>query len=385
MTIDAKTILDKVESGKLLTEDEQKAYMESEPAPEDYSKADVQDMTPEEFDAEEKKETNDNTEKEKQLSDEQKPNEKEKKSDDNSDDTVNKEDFVVRVERELEKPDGKENLKDFTDREKAYFHQMRRDRKRAQKAEAELDVERRKNLQKKEEEKKNEQPDPIEELRKREKTDYLTVEEALALAEQIRESSSKVNAEKPNDAGGLSAQQARYLELSEEKARADNQDYDVVLELADDILSNNTEYLKEIAQAMGTGENPALKAYELIKADPEFEKLLPLAQIKFEAKTGNKTGENKNSDPKSTENPSLEETPKETTPAETAKDKELKAAEAALKNNAQKTRTTGHIHDASDTQLEGMSLDEVGKMTDIEFAKLPRKTRQKYLEMMRDI
>ena len=49
------------------------------------------------------------------------------------------EDHFVKIERELQKPEGKENLTNFTPREKAYFSQMRRDRKTRQIAEEDRD------------------------------------------------------------------------------------------------------------------------------------------------------------------------------------------------------------------------------------------------------
>ena len=49
-------------------------------------------------------------------------------------------DTLEKLERELQKPEGKADLSKFSPREKAYFHQMQRDRRAKQKAEAERDV-----------------------------------------------------------------------------------------------------------------------------------------------------------------------------------------------------------------------------------------------------
>ena len=378
--VDQKVIDEKVQTGKALDKDEQKAFLSQQGPVDGYTKVDVEDMSPEAFD--DTNETKVGEGEKKPVVDEAKAKEAEAKQKEEVKAKAeekapeNKVDFFVRLERELAKPDDQEDLNDFSTREKAYYRQMRLDRKNRQKAESERDASKLNELRMKREldeakKSKVEEVDPIEELKKKDPTDYMTVAEVTALVDKVAAKKEAKEEAAAEEKPAVDPRQLRYLKMCEKEARDTHpEDFDTVMAMVDDIISNNQNHLTELAKTMVAGENPALKAYELIKADPEFAKLLPVAQTKIEArKTAAKKPEEK-APQKSAE--------------ESAKEKRAKEAEEALEKNKTKTKTTGHVEAAGDTGDEP-SWDEISKMSDREFAKLPRKTRQKYLAQMEEV
>lgn len=375
--VDETAVNEKLEKGEALTKEEEQIFLASEPAVEGYVKAEV---IPAEQ-VEDKEETAESVEKEAETAGaDDKPKEpavvkpKEEAA-------AGKEDLMVRLERELGKDEGKEDLKDFNDREKAYFHQMRRDRKARQKAESDRDAalfredKLKKDAAKPKEEAK---PDHLEALKKKDPTEYLTVAEAMKMLEDTAAAKVAQGKPKEEEQPKVDPRQMRYLNMCEKEAReAHPEDFDAVMGLTSDIIESNPEHLKKVAISLVAGENPALKAYELIKADPEFAKLLPAAQIKIEArKAPAKKPDEKKDGPASGVAKSAEETKKE---------KDALAAQKKLEDNAKKTKTTASVESAADTTSEGPSFDDIAAMTDREFARLPKKTREKYLKQMAEV
>jgi len=277
-------------------------------------------------------------------------------------------DPLFRIERELQKPEGQENLAEFSDREKAYFYQMRRDRKNRQKAEEERDAAlfreiQHKNKDETKEEKTDE--DPLAELKKKDPTDFLTVKEVVGILEKVTKPAAKKEAE-PKGAA-IDPVRMKYLKLCDEEARvAHPEDYESVMELTEEIVNTNPTYLKEVAKSIAAGENPAIKTYELIKSDPEFSKLFPAAENKVKAR---KAGEKKS----------------EKSPEEIEKERKAQEAQDALEKNKDKTKTTGHAGGESggadeSGKIDGYSVQDIMSMSDLQFAKLPKKTRVKFLE-----
>ena len=391
MTVDETVLNEKIQAGKPLSKEEAEVVLRDEGPVEGYMKSDVEDMSPEEFDnkeetkegveevaAEDKDET-------KEGKDETKPATTETKTKkDETPKPAAKEDTFVKLERELAKEEGKEDLKEFSDREKAYFHQMRRDRKRAQKAEADLDTERRERLKLKtdlettKKAKEEAKPDPIEELKKKDPTDYLTVAEVIGLVQTLQTKPAESKKEdREDDQPQVDHRQMRYLKMCEKEARETHpEDFDAVMELTEDIIMNNPKHLNAVAQATKAGENPAIKAYELIKADPEFATLYQVAKTKIEARGQMKKPEEKKVEKK-------EEKPTKTQ-AEIDKEKRVKASEEAMEKNKNKTKTTGHVETAG-LDDDDDSLSKYADLPDREFAKLPKKTRQKVLDWMKEV
>src|SRR3990167_6882259 len=244
MAIDEKVLNDKVASGQALTKEEETAVLQDEGPVDGYAKEDIQDMKPEDFDSEQETDVQDKddaatddtagTKKAEAVKDETKDGKVAKKEDPAG--TPVKEDVFVKLERELAKEEGKEDLKSFSDREKAYFHQMRRDRKRAQRAEADLDTERRQRLKQKQdqeaESKKEDEPDPLEDLKKKDPTEFLTVAEAVSILEKATaKKATEQKKEEPDNKSGVDLKTVRYLEMCEKEARATHtEDFDIVME-----------------------------------------------------------------------------------------------------------------------------------------------------------
>lgn len=274
-----------------------------------------------------------------------------------------------KLEVELAKPEGQEVLDNFSTREKAYFHQMRRDRKRRQQAEEDrdralFDVAKLK--------RKDVPPaaaaeeDPLVELDKRDPADYMTVEDVKNLFKTVK--SVKKETKETDEPTGTDPRAVRYLSMCDQEARvAHPDDYDAVMELMPEIVPSNPDYLIKIQEATQRGENPADVSYELIKKDPEFSKLIEGAKAKVNAIKA--AAKKKTDDVK----------------ADELKKNKAQAAQDALEKNKDKTKTTGHAdgegNAATETdKIDGYSLIDIYKMSALEFAKLPPKTRKTFLE-----
>jgi len=272
----------------------------------------------------------------------------------------------VRLERELQKPDGQADLAGFNTREKAYFHQMQRDRKAKQDAIRERDEALFREAQrvKAETDATTAPPSPLDELAKRDPTDFLTVGEVTKLLKAPPTPS--VPAVAPP--GGLDPVQTRFLTLCDAEARSLHpEDYDAVMELVPDLISKSPEHLKSLADAYRRGENVADVTYTLIRRDPAFETLWPVAQTRSAAKRS----------PMPPTAPVKEPPPVAPPPAPSAA---ASSAQLALDTNANKPKTTGHAPSGSDTPPDQLTLDQIAAMSQREFGQLPKRTRDAFLK-----
>lgn len=304
---------------------------------------------------------------------EKKPDEKkgEKPAEKEPEGEPSKEDFFEKLERETAKPEGKEDLADFTPREKAYFYRMRRDRKLRQNAEEDRDKALFRETKLKEETAKK----PVEEeepFKGKDPDDFLTVKEAREAI--LKQKEKPKTEEKIIDANDSSkALQVRYLQLCEKEARQTHTDFDAVMELADDLVVDNQEALKDISDRTRIGENPAIVMYEVIKSHKDFENLYPAAELRAKAK--------KEAADKKVSSGAPSSVPATPTPEDKAKEEKAKQAEKTLEENTQKPKTTAHASSREGKPAEELNMEEIAAMSDGEFAKLPRGTRQRYLRM----
>ncbi len=267
-----------------------------------------------------------------------------------------KEDFFDKMERELSKPEGKEDLTEFTTREKAYYHSMRSDRKKRQKAEVERDEALFREMKLKKEKEKPEVVEDDDPFKDRAPDDLLTVEDIKKLlAKKEKKEEPKVE-NQVLDVQNPTVK--KFIALCDQEARQTYPDYEEVVELANEIISNNPKYQEDIANCFHRGENPAIRMYELIKSDAEFEKLIPVAQTRVNARKVK------------TDKPAV------------AVDKNKKAQEVqeAIEKNKTKTKTSAHAVGSEDNSGE-LTLEEINKMPSREFAKLPKKQRDKILQL----
>lgn len=258
------------------------------------------------------------------------------------------EEWKAKAEKELAKEAGMEDLSGFTPREKGLFYELRRQRRRAQRAEVEKKEMEHKLVQKRAEEEKEADVDIETESKKifdgKEDDDLLTVKEARKLVEL-----TKKGRKQPKDMTGQIAYlryQIGKLELSKKYP-----DADTVLSLTDELFDNDSieaiQAKEEVKEAYNSGGNFVEVMYNQIKSHPKFSEL----DKKNTAKPAEATG------PK---NPDLEDQKKRAT----------KLAE-------EKTRTTGGAGGGA-TGAE-ITLEEASKMSPKEYAKLPEKTRKRLL------
>ena len=256
-----------------------------------------------------------------------------------------------KINVELLKPEGSEDLSKLTPAEKGLFWELRRTRKRAQEAEKERDLlrlEKAKEIAKQEEEadKKGEEDD--------------TDDDEFVTMGKIKKLLSSTAATKTETTETTFYRQTA-LKLFSEQAAAKYDDYSLVISLHDEIVKDNPEYQKEIAQAFRDGENPAVKMYNLIKTDPKFEKLKPVAEARVNA-TKDKAGKKD----------------QESEEEKQRKIKEAKEAEDKLKENKDKPKTSAH-HSGADTEGKVITAADLFNMSDSDFAKLSKEKREKIL------
>lgn len=286
-------------------------------------------------------------------------------------DEEDQKDPFVKIERELQKPEGQEKLEGFTDREKAYFYQMRRDRRARQKAEEERDKALFREVQLKSKIKPDEKPedeDPLAILKGKEPTDFMTVADVIKVVEKITAApKSKV----PAPQEGVDPVRLRFLKMCDAEARtAHPEDYDAVMELTSELVNTNPEHLKKIAQAISGGENPAEVTYAIIKSDPEFANLFPGAQVKVKARDKKPDGSQ----------------PPQKSQAELDKEKKAQEAQEAMEKNKSKIKTSAHASGEVSEHSEGFTDGKVTyttadlvKMSDLQFARVPKKIREAFL------
>ncbi len=283
-----------------------------------------------------------------------------------------KDDHMARLQAELAKPDGQENLKGWTTAETAYFWEMKRERKRAQEAQAEADVLKREKLQRQQADKKAKDEAAAKEvtdvLKDKDPEDTVKVKDIQKILEGQKKTAK--------DTDAAPARPHIPKALIESKLRSDDkiareeigEDYDVTVECADEIISNNPAYLEQMQNALLKGENTARLAYTLIKSDPEYAKVLPIAQARLTAAgLGKKTSEGKK------------------TPGEKEPDTEALAAQQALEDNGKKSKTSAHTTSEEATPAKtygGHTADQLMNMSDREFSRVEKKYRDAFLKDM---
>jgi hypothetical protein len=375
--VDVKALEAKIDKNEKLTPAEEQFLMETQPAPEDFGgkpgpqteesveSEDNADQTLEEKQAAEDKKVADQKIKDgladrakaaglPETATQEEIEAAEKTPEDNKVD-------MLKIEEQLQQEEGKVDLTGLSKREQAYYWRMRKEQKRASQAEADRDAALFKLSKIKKEDLPAEEPKEVEEdpFKDRDDSDFITVAELKKLR-------AKAIKNIPAGPGFLDLPLVQsFIKSCDEKAAAEKSDYAEVMELTVEIINTNPAYQKEVADALIKGDNPALKIYELIKADPEYAKLLPAAQTRVLARKGKKS----------------DEKPKEKTPEELNKEKVALAAQDKMDKNNQKEKTSGHAEGKDKIEGTDLTIEQISKMGDAEFSKLPKKVRQKYLEL----
>jgi hypothetical protein len=376
--VDIKTIEAKLDKNEKLTVDEEKFLMEQQPGPEGFQPpipGPEEKEEPKEQTSEESKSTQDKADADKKAKDAliaraktaglpETATEAEIQAAEKKEPAESNQVDMLKLEEMLAKPEGKEDFTGWTKREQAYYWRMRREQKRASQAEADRDAARfeliKAKKEKPAEEPKAEEEDP---LKGKEEGDFLTVAEARKILAKIQKK------EEPKGGGSFMELPfvQSFIKICDEKAAAEKPDYEEVMELTEEIINTNPAYQKQVAESLIKGENPALKMYELIQADPEYAKLLPAAQTRVQARKAKKSDK--------------KEEPKAKTAEELKKEADAAEAEKKLKENADKPKTSGHAEGKDKIEGSDYTLEQITAMSDREFSKLPKKVREKYLEL----
>ena len=271
--------------------------------------------------------------------------------------------MLERLHTELEKPEDKQDLSKFTPREKAYFREMKHLRKRAQRAEEENDslkMTKARELLAKQEEKANEPVQPAKTeapeeddiFKGREKDDFITVEEVQKIIKATKNVVPQMKEPIPPHGSSTKTEQAYYdkwLKACDDLGRKNFSDYDEVMAAGEDIIAANPSYLKRMGEAVTSGENPAVVAYELVRKDPEFQSALIRARARIKARQPEAPAAKSNGD--------------------------VENREKKIEENLNKPKTSAHYGgDADVDRSKGPTLKEITSMTDREFRdKYPRK------------
>lgn len=347
--VDMKVVEEKVKTGKALEPDEIKEVMSA--PPQDFIASDPgledEDIFKDAVDLDEPRKEEPKEEKKGETN--EPPKEEEKKVAEAP--PAKEEAHLDKVYKELDKPEGQEDLSAFSKNEKGLFWEMKRERRARQKAEEERDVLRLKELRR--------EQAPKDEVKE---TAIEIGDDDFVSGKQLKEilKTQKKETPAPNPMTGM---QQKYMAMCDEVARAKYDDYDEVIEAANDVIQANPEYVKQLVDAFQRGDNPALIAYHLVKGDEGFEKALKSARIRIEART-----------PKKKEPPKEEAKKEEPQAKEEAREKEKK-----IEENLNKAKTSGNTGGGEGGE-PGLTLQDIYEMSDRDFAKLPKAKREAILK-----
>lgn len=270
---------------------------------------------------------------------------------------TNEADLRKKLEAELDKPYGEEDLSDYSSRERALFFEMRRERRKRQETQEELDLFKFRDLKKKaetlddsKEEKDSTKQEPDDLFSGRDEEEFLTVGDVKKiLAKQSKDPISKdVTPEVKKHLQGLHEQNMKLLQKTwflegQQKHPSDFMD---VLDLASDLLDGDKKAEEEIQETAKRGGNPALTTYNLVKAHPKF---------------------------KEKANPKEEVVESDDDQGRDITEQRAKKIEA----NSKKPRTTGAGGGSPSSEY---SLEELVNMSDEDFSKISPEKRKKLLQ-----
>lgn len=259
-----------------------------------------------------------------------------------------------RVDAELAKPAGQENLTGFSSEQRGLFYNLRHERSLRQAAEAERDTLKFNKLKKEKEEAGEEEP---------EEGDFLNKGQVQKAVNQA--------------VAGVQLQHRRQMtQVWMREGRREFKDFDVIVALGDHskLIDNDQAHQAKIREAYEAGDNPAVVTYDLVKTDPKFKELaLAAGLIEQDGVWIVKPAEGAKKDDK----------PEEKKPdANKAPTEDAKKGAAKAVANQDKTDTTAGAGGGGAGGGEGeITLEYARSLTDAQYAALPPAKRQKILEL----
>jgi hypothetical protein len=364
--VESIAVLEKVEKGEALSPEEKQAVLEgdvAEPAAKKEEETSAKTVTtgaakPDNKDAESgekedagKKESSDKKESEPPKDDKKKGEETAKVE------TPKAEDWGEKSENELKKPEGEEDLTNFSPREKGLFYELRQQRRRAQRAETEARAAEFHLFQERKAKAASAKEPTDDDFNKlfegKEEDDLLTVGEAKKVLEMARRQPAQLDKATRQELVSLK------FERNLEKTAVKYPDAPKVVGLLDTLLDNDEPYSKlaqeEVIATYQRGGNFVQVIYNFIKGHPKF----PEYEAKLTGSDGAKADSSAAKDPD----------------AEEKKERARKLAE-----NQSKEKSTGGAGGGDSPKAGEYTEQELRDMTPAQWAKLPAKTRKKLLE-----
>lgn len=266
------------------------------------------------------------------------PSDKEK-SEPSKDVKPTDEEVSENLEKELDKPYGQEDLSGYSVRERALFFEMRRERRKRQTVQTELDVQRKNNLTAKVKEDNLEEDVDDDLFKDRDGDEFLTVDDFKKIA-------AKRAPAKTDPKGGDINSKLVFRNWTLE-GQVKYPDFLDVTDQYNELLSEDLNAQEELKQTAMRGGNAAITAYNLVKAHPRFK-----APVKTEVDIEKETEQKAN-----------------------------KERAKRIKANENKTRTTGGSGSGSAPSGE-YTLAELNNMSDEDFAKIPPDKRDRALRKL---
>lgn len=365
MEIDLEKLEEKLDKGEELTPEEEKALMEADaPVKEEESAA------PDEKDPESKKEESEEEEDDADEETEEQDTGKKAKADKEeaaTEDTPSEKDADEAeakqkeaerkklVEAEAEKSLDEADIAQFSEKERALFFELRKERRKRQEAQRENDVykfrEAKRTVKREEREQEAIEEDPFKDM---DDEDIPTVGQLKKLLKP--QPAKKETEEVIEDVPDTETVKLR-MENWELKGRLKYPDLPEVNKHVDELLDGDRDAEAEVADVIRKGGNPAIAVYNLIKAHPKW----PEIEAKL---NGGKKAETK------------EKTSKEKKSEEEARINRERAER--IKKNEKKTQTTGPAGGSAPSGE--YTLEEIDAMSEEEFAELPKSKRDAILQ-----
>lgn len=269
------------------------------------------------------------------------------------------------IEAELVKPEAEQDLSKFSDSEIGTYWDLRRERKRRQKAEEEnevLKIERIADRLKKElapEPKKEEEADPLAFLDGKADDDILTVAEAKQLAKALKAKPAAKKEDEPAKEEPKPKMLRTVEQVQVESKEADTRlkakgidDFYEVTDFAADVLKDDEDARDILRETAKAGGNTAEKTYWIIrgsKAWPQIKKAIETQREKVKK-------------PEKKEVPSDNE----------RRAKRLEENDGKIKTTGAGTGAAGEVGEYSNEEIAAMSIDDIKK--------LPKETRKLILK-----
>lgn len=200
---------------------------------------------------------------------EKKAAEEKAKADETAKQKAEEQESHTKVERDIEKPIERVDLKNYTDRERKLFFEMRGARRRAQEAEAERDKLRFQQVQREAQEKADREKAVKTEDTREDNDEFITAKRARELATEAAEKAA-MKARQDAIAETNTKHSQVVFNMMTADVRRKYEDADAVLNQAEAILKGDPEADAEMKSAVQRGENVVELTYHLVKKSPKW-------------------------------------------------------------------------------------------------------------------